>query len=429
MFKFKKSLKISVASIFALLLVLSCSSSNDQIVSNNIETQKLFEEYAQLISKKSDWLSFTVEHNINGEEYWSNNVSFCYKSDEQACYLYEESAPIKITHDGFYMYLPDDNNLFMLRHCEGKDTDSPYLSYKSTTETNRLTYLSALFMSPMEKMKPSHRLLFTGVCDTIIRGESCYKLTALTPESHWTSRRGDSVVEKVSQEICHFYINKNTEMVDSLVAVEQLDTTSRAIKCRFAVLKNISFEDKSRFFDSVFDFNSDRFRDFTVYDEYMWSDDVHLTNTVTDELLNFPIVDLKNDTTLLKDEDGYVLLNLWTFSCPSCIHNLYRYKKQTDSLNYRILEKEGIKIMAINYLSNNMDKIAEIASKTSTHDIIYSAKGMEKYLSTPYQGYYYLLSPSKEFIYETYSLGDFDDFGDYSKLLEAKRNYESGLKR
>ena len=86
--------------------------------------------------------------------------------------------------------------------------------------------------------------------------------------------------------------------------------------------------------------------------------------------------------------------------------------------------------MAINYLSDNMDKIAEIASKTSTCDIIYSAKGMNRYISTPYQGYYYLLSPSKEFIYKTYSFGDSsDDFGDYSKMLEAKRKDESNLKR
>ena len=154
----------------------------------------------------------------------------------------------------------------------------------------------------------------------------------------------------------------------------------------------------------------------------MWSYGDHPTNSVTDELLNFPVVNLKNDTIYLKDEDGCVLLNLWTFSCSSCIENLYRYKKQTDSLNYRVLEKEGIKIMAINYLSNNMNKIGEIATKTSTCDIVYSAKGMRQFISIPYLGYYYLLSPSKEVIYESSNLGD------YSKLLEAKREYERNSK-
>ncbi len=411
--------KLRFTLIIALFLVSSCSLPDSQTMRENVEARGVFEKYAELISQKSNWVSFTIEHNINGEKAWSNNVSFCYVPDEQACCLYEEDAPVKITNHGFYMYHPDDNNLYMLRHCEGEDIDSPYLSYKSTLENNRLTYMSALFMSPMKEMKSSHQLCFTGVSDTIIRGSSCYKLTALTPERYWTSRQGDTVVEGVSQELCHFYINKKTEMVDSLVIIEQLDSTS-AIHHRSAVLRDICFEDKSDFFDSVFDFNADRFRNFKVYDEYMWSDSncVKSSNTVTDELLNFPMVNLKNDTVFLKDMDGYVLLNLWAFSCPSCIDNLYRYKKQIDSLNYRILEKEGIKILAVNYISDNIDKIYEIAKKTSTYDIMYSAKGMGRFISTPYIGYYYLLSPEKEIVYKTY------DLADYSELLEAKANYE-----
>ena len=236
--------KTSVVSILAIILALSCSSPNSQKTSKKIEAGELFEQYAQTISNKSDWLSFTVEHKLNGEETWSNNVSLCYKPDEQACYLYEEYAPVKISHDGFYMYNPDENSLFMLRHCEGKDTDSPYLSYKSTVESTRLSYLSSLFLSPMKDMKPYCQLSFTTVSDTVIRGTPCYRLTALTPESQWTYRRGDSIVKGVSQDLCHFYINKKTEMVDSLTAVEQLDTT-RARKYSSAVLKNISLDDRS----------------------------------------------------------------------------------------------------------------------------------------------------------------------------------------
>lgn len=418
--------KLCFVSIFSIFLVASCSSPNAPIVGENTEAKELFEKYAQIISQKSDWLSFSVEHHIDGEFVTTCNASFCYKPDEQACCLFEETAPAKITHRGFYMYYPENNDLFKFRHCEGEDLDSPYLSYKSTTEINRLTYLSALFMAPMKEMKSCHKLCFTGVSDTIIRGSSCYILTALTPKSHWTSRRGDSVIEGMSQDLCLFYINKKTEMVDSLVAEEQLDST-KSIQCRSAVLKDICFEDKSDFFDSVFDFNADRFRNFTIYDEYMWSDSTYVkpSNTVTDELLKFPMVNLKNDTVFLKDMEGFVLLNLWTFNCPSCLHNLYRYKKQMDSLDYRILEKEGIKILAINYRSNNMDRITEIAQKTSTCDIMYSAKGMGRYISTPYQGYYYLISPSKESIYETYSLGDpMESLGNYTELLKAKADYE-----
>lgn len=189
------------------------------------------------------------------------------------------------------------------------------------------------------------------------------------------------------------------------------------------VLKNINIDDKSRFYDSIFDFNSARYKDFTFENEYSWFNLVETTDTVTDALLNFPMISLTNDTSYLKNETGYVLLNFWSFSCPSCINNLNKYKIETDSLGYRKLEERGIKILAINYLSSNMVKMSEIANKTKTNDIIYSYKGMHNFFKLPYQGYYYLLSPSKEIIFETSNLGDYTD------LLEAKKNYELNLKK
>ena len=39
-------------------------------------------------------------------------------------------------------------------------------------------------------------------------------------------------------------------------------------------------------------------------------------------------------------------------------------------------------------------------------------------ISIPSLGYYYLISPDRQIVYET------SDLGDYSELLEAKANYE-----
>ena len=65
--------------------------------------------------------------------------------------------------------------------------------------------------------------------------------------------------------------------------------------------------------------------------------------------------------------------------------------------------------------------IGKVADKTGSADIIYSAKGIGTVISIPYLGYYYLVSPSKEIV-----LGSGDC--DYSKLLEAKREYERNSK-
>ncbi len=94
---------------------------------------------------------------------------------------------------------------------------------------------------------------------------------------------------------------------------------------------------------------------------------------------------------------------------------------EKDSLPARILEKEGIRILAIEHRSDNLEIIGKVADKTGSGDIIYSAKGIGTAISIPYLGYYYLLSPSKEIVLET---GDCD----YDKILKAKREYERNNK-
>ena len=134
--------------------------------------------------------------------------------------------------------------------------------------------------------------------------------------------------------------------------------------------------------------------------------------------MDYPLVGLNNDTITIASLDGWILLSLWSFNCPSCIRNMQKYGREKDSLGYRVVEKQGISILSTNYVSGNMNLIGEMASKTNTTDITYCAQGLMRTHTIPYLGYYYLISPDKQIVYETSNLGD------YSELLEAKANYE-----
>ena len=103
------------------------------------------------------------------------------------------------------------------------------------------------------------------------------------------------------------------------------------------------------------------------------------------------------------------MLNFWTTGCGPCIEHLKEYAHEIDSLGYRILEKEGIKILAIEHRSNNLEHIRQIASKSNSEDIAYSAKDIMTVINIPTLGYYYLVSPNKEIVYETGDLGDYEE--------------------
>lgn len=52
----------------------------------------------------------------------------------------------------------------------------------------------------------------------------------------------------------------------------------------------------------------------------------------------------------------FLLLDFWFFGCKSCKNWIYGLKHESDSLEYLVLEKKGIKIMSINALSDNAEK-------------------------------------------------------------------------
>ncbi|MBQ8223694.1 MAG: redoxin domain-containing protein [Bacteroidales bacterium] len=135
-----------------------------------------------------------------------------------------------------------------------------------------------------------------------------------------------------------------------------------------------------------------------------------------DELLDYPLVNLEGDTTSIREQEGWVLLNFWTTGCEPCIKNLMKRSAEKDSLGYIILENEGVRILAIEHKSNNMEIIAKRAYKTKSEDIMYSGKGIGSIINIPALGYYYLVSPNKEIVYET------GDLGDYEEILKIIRN-------
>ena len=161
-----------------------------------------------------------------------------------------------------------------------------------------------------------------------------------------------------------------------------------------------------------------RYNDYSRYDEktfYQYRP-YSQNKTANDDLLDYPLVNLQGDTTSIREQEGWVLLNFWTTGCGPCIEHLKEYAHEIDSLGYRVLEKEEIKILAIEHKSDDMELIAKRAQLTNSKDIMYSGKGIGATINLPALGYYYLISPDKEIVYET------GDLGDYSEIIGIIEN-------
>lgn len=217
---------------------------------------------------------------------------------------------------------------------------------------------------------------------------------------------------------CHTWINQTTSQVDSLIAFNCTENTFK-YKITYRI-SDVSFEDKTKFLDSIFNFDNRQYIHYSRHTEKNMPYSMRgcVNKEINDSILDFPLVNLNNDTTSIREREGWILLNFWTLSCAPCIKHLQEMMHEKDSLGYRVLEKENIDILAIEHKSNNMELIGKMAEKTKSDDIMYSAKGIGTEISIPYLGYYYLLAPNKTIVYETGVLGD------YSELLKAKEKYE-----
>ena len=319
---------------------------------------------------------------------------------------------IKVNHTSQEISRYDNRKVFWDDyHCYGTTEFIP----------NTFQYLS-YYLLPMRKQMGGGMMIYlinnvNGKASVMVKGEPYTRFHGTSP----TASSYDSKTKKrvsVYDEV-DWFVNDATGALDSIVSVQYpLDYENRR-EC--ISLRNIDFSSKQHYIDSVFDLDNPRYDKYSRHDSKNppLSRAYSSNKSMTDELLNYPLTKLDGGTTSIAENDGWLLLNFWSINCQPCVAHLQEMGHEKDSLGNYYLESQGVKILAINHSSNNEDLIRSIAEKTNTCEIVYHANGMGGVISIPMFGYYYLVSPDKQIVFETYNLGD------YSELLQAKAVYEN----
>ena len=398
------SIRKYVIPILVLCLFAACKNNQDKIT-HNPAVYKQYKKHAYEMSNK-EWVGFLADMT-------------CYEDDSL---LWDDQMRCIIHYNGnksiiYASYKNGRNHLLTSDNYQLiDDIDCCCLNFFKNKKDKKGTYYA---FGPMEFI-PNH---FKYIPYYILPIKYARSLALFNAYSKFDSCTINDIPHisfysvSTSHERINTFINLDNESIDNVSVV----SSDGKNMIRYAI-HNLELDDYMSYIDSAMNTDILRRNNYSHYDE------MNLPPWMTgrfysiDSLLDFPIVSLNNDTTTLRDENGFILLNFWSFGCQPCIKNLINYGKQIDSIGYRIIENNGIKIMAINYLSDDTDDISAIADKTNSSDIVYSAKGIRQHISIPFMGYYYLLSPSKEIIFET------GDLGDYSELLKAKADYEASFK-
>lgn len=387
----------------------------------NGKSQREYRNMAHDAIGTSDWISIDliVDFQYNGkyDGCIPYHVYYHYGKNDPAFYIsyFDDLEFIKIglksaSHVSFHnQTIEKIDKLISMQDC--------YLSRRNDAEA-KIQFMPYYTQVLPKTMRCSQfELKMSHFVDTLIRNEQ-KKLFIGTTQKRFLADKTNGDFNIPLQYECETWINALTNQIDSVIAYNISDNDFSQ-KITYKIL-HISFDDMSHYFDSIFDFDQPMYENFTILNDIHTRNYNNAQQELNTETLSFPIINLEHDTTTISLKSNWILLDLWMFGCGGCNYGFETFKKERDSLGYRIIENQGIEIVSVNALSDNYELISEFAEKYDCLDIVYSAKGINKKLALVNYGFpsYYLISPDKQIVWRSNYLGD------YSELLKAKADYE-----
>ena len=290
--------------------------------------------------------------------------------------------------------------------------DDLFFSY--SLGRDRMLYVDRIVKDTV--MGGSHCKVYIGRSSTkkILISDTCW-----TPPFH-----ADVVV----------YYNKDKQWVDSVVTSLPSDVDEVVREniiftktvCRY---KNVSFEDKTAEYDSIF---SERNPVYAIYEHLddskpygeNYSSPKPRTKKVldilTDDILEHPFVDVNGDTTTLGQQEGWVLIETWYDGCRPCKQWIVDYEKEKKEKGTTSLEQAGIKVLCVNPYVSYIDYLRKTADEYGIGRIVYAGKGLKEKLGFMYSPTYYLVSPDKHIVFTS------EKYVEYNSIfIEKMKEYEA----
>lgn len=377
--------------LFAVLFSITAANAQGKSIKDFIDYHKKFREQAESFADKHEWVSFKYKniHYYDDKFSWDDEHEVIIKYDGKNSLVFYNIKGIE------WIYLLDRNYYQKIEKPEGS-----LIKYENTIfdfsrhyeELGKHGFIPRYFIHIPYYLYPidfaysaSITRIFTDVEEMEIKGElyNVYKFDD-------------------QEESLRLYVNAATNVMDS--AYQEV---RNYLSKDYYTFYDFSYENRQNYIDSIFNYNNKEYEKYSRYNVANPEPYHSFDTIVTDKLLDFPIVDLKNDTTTLREQNSWVLLYFWRYE-DSHIEQLEKYVQEKDSLGYRIPENEDVRIMAIEPSSNNMEYIQRVADKYDCEDIIYSAKEIYNAIDVLYYKYY-LISPDKKVVYKSSTLGDYGE--------------------
>ncbi len=284
-----------------------------------------------------------------------------------------------------------------------KSSDLKYFrSMKGTLEAQHK--IIEYYIYGNDDIKPEVNYALYKKTDTVVRTKPCLVFYASNFNKKY---RKDAI----------YYIDKSNFELDSVIWVSTRKDGERYI-AKKEIVTNIENFNMNEIRD-LFNFDNPQYAEFSRHDgknepySFAYSDN---DNFSIPNVASFELQDLNNRKTSIQNEQDWVLLDIWEFGCKGCYAGFKRMGQQIDSIGQTVLQKNGVKVICANALSDNMELIAKVAEKYNVHNLLYAGKGLTALIAIPSYPTYYLISPKNEVVKKGTQFSD-------EEILNAIRQY------
>ena len=390
----------------------------------SIKTEKKFAKQTKTMADNNRFLFFTFNKEVrqDGKYLWDRTYGvFIDYGDDNLVMIcdHEFDNYYLVTNDSVLNIDKERRDLTIFRK-KSKSRD-----FYDVGAENFISQIRGVdyYLIPLKKhCRMKHGDLLVESSDTIIRGTSFTKYIGHSGIRYLYNEDTDRY-DIPYDDISLAYVNNETNYLDSVYTTNITDNEFK----NETIIKVLSVSNDNMYplIDSIFDFTNKSYVGYSVHDNLNPPASILGTRNTsfTDEVLDFPLVSLNGDTTTIRKEESWLFLDFWFIGCGPCVESFQKIRHEQDSLGYRILEQEGIKMLLINEFSDNAELIMERMEKYNIDDIIYTAKGFNKVYKASPCPYIILVSADKQKVFEV--AGEVGDC--YQELLKAKEKFEINI--
>lgn len=300
----------------------------------------------------------------------------------------------RMTSDSLFVFdIQSGNYSYGTLHPKNGNNNAVF--YMKDQTFGDLFYYARYYMEPADTS--SFNYPFLSMRDTVEAGKS-YKVMRYAQQA-WSEIDPQTRELIPIYDTVDIYVNSASMDIDKTVVYQ---TSRTQLFVVYFLFDSISYGEPT-IDHGLYTISNPIYEDYPVYDINQemapsWAS-YRVEDDDVDKFLHYPLVNAGKDTVTLAQSNGWVLVEMWMFGCRGCVQYTNQLAHEQDSLGYRELEAEGIKLMCINSSCRATDAFVQYVNSHRIADIAYAARGIDSTMNMKKYPYFLLISPQKEIIY------------------------------